>query len=68
MFSAIGHCMRLAWAGYVLAHEGVFARIDATLLPPPMRLPLAAAKLVARRGAHTGPSRLALAIARLGPS
>jgi ubiquinone biosynthesis protein len=58
----------LAWAGYVLAHEGVFARIDATLLPPAMRLPLAVAKLLARRGAHTGPSRLAMAIARLGPS
>jgi ubiquinone biosynthesis protein len=68
VLSAIGHCLRLAWAGYVLAHEGVFARIDATTLPAAMRLPLAVAKLLARRDTHAGPSRLAAAIARLGPS
>jgi ubiquinone biosynthesis protein len=51
----------------VLAREGVFSHIDPQLLPPGGRLPLAVAKLIARRDASAG-SRLATAIARLGPS
>ena len=68
VFAAIGHLARLAWAGFVLAREGVFAGVDASLLPAPARLPLALAKLMARRGTAGGTSRLAVAIARLGPS
>ena len=37
-------------------------------MPPAARLPLALAKLIARRGTHAAASRLATAIARLGPS
>jgi ubiquinone biosynthesis protein len=67
VFRTITHVTRLARAGYVLAREGVFAHIDASLAPPGMRLPLAAARLVARRGAR-GSTRLPVAVARLGPS
>ena len=67
VFATLGHLSRLARAGFVLAREGVFASIDASLLPAPARLPLAMARLLARRGASGG-HRLAVAIARLGPS
>ncbi|MBV9245585.1 MAG: 2-polyprenylphenol 6-hydroxylase [Methylobacteriaceae bacterium] len=68
LLASIGHCVRLARAGYVLAREGVFARVEVADVPPAARLPLALAKLIARRGAHAAASRLATAIARLGPS
>lgn len=58
----------MARAGYVLAREGVFAKVDSSLVPPAARLPLALAKLVARAEPPPGASRLATAIARLGPS
>ena len=64
IFASIGHCLRLARAGYVMAREGVFANVDASLVPPAARLPLALARLIARRNA----SGLASAMARLGPS
>ena len=67
-FSAIGHLARLGWGGFVLAREGVFATVDPELVPAPGRPVLALAKLVARRGTHEGASRLAVAVARLGPS
>ena len=63
-----GHLARLAHAGFVLAREGVFSGLDTSLVPAPARLPLAFAKLIARRGTATGVNRLAIAIARLGPS
>jgi ubiquinone biosynthesis protein len=63
----IGHCFRLARAGFVLAREGVFSEINPQVLGPGARLPLALAKLIARHNATSGP-RLAAAIARLGPS
>jgi ubiquinone biosynthesis protein len=52
----------------VLARAGVFYDIDAAVLPPAARLPLAIAKLIARR--DTGPSLAQLpdAISQLGPS
>ncbi len=60
--------LRLGRAGFVLARAGVFNDVDASDLPPVARLPIAAAKLIARR--HSGPSLDALpaAISRLGPS
>ena len=66
MLGSIGHVLRLARAGYILAREGVFTGVDAASLPPEMRLGLLAAKLVARRAG--GLNRLAAAIAQLGPS
>jgi ubiquinone biosynthesis protein len=63
----LGHVVRLAHAGFTLAREGAFVGVDAATLPPLARLPLALAKLVARRGVH-GLDGLAAAIDRLGPS
>ena len=68
MLATSGHLLRLARAGFVLAREGVFSGIDASLLPPAAGVPLSLAKLVARRGAGARADRLAVAIARLGPS
>ncbi len=68
MISSTVHVLRLARAGFVLAHEGVFASIDPTLLPPAARPLLALANLFARRAAKNGASRLVAAFARLGPS
>ena len=68
MISSLIHVLRLARAGYVLAHEGVFANVDPMLVPPAARLPLALAKLLARRDVEAGTHRLAAAMARLGPS
>jgi ubiquinone biosynthesis protein len=60
--------LRLVRAGYVLAHEGVFAGVDPQLLPPAARPALALARLIARRNIAPGANRIAVAIARLGPS
>ena len=63
-FAAIGHSLRLARAGFVMAREGVFSHVDPALAPPAARAPLALARLIARRNG----SGLAIAMARLGPS
>jgi ubiquinone biosynthesis protein len=68
MFASIGHLIRLARAGYVLAREGVFSGIDPRLVPVEARVPLAMARLIARPNVGVGISRLAVAIQRLGPS
>jgi len=68
MFRALGHILRLGHAGWVLAREGVFTDVDPEIMPPPVRLPLRMAKLLARRGARDNERRLARAMARLGPS
>ncbi|MDT2020383.1 2-polyprenylphenol 6-hydroxylase [Methylocella sp. CPCC 101449] len=69
MFQAVGHIFRLAHASFVMAREGVFSNVDAAMLPPPARAPLALAKLIARRRTTGGTgSRLTRAMARLGPS
>jgi ubiquinone biosynthesis protein len=66
VIAAIGHVLRLARAGYILAREGVFSGVDASALPIEARPALWLAGLVARRGG--GVERLAPAIAQLGPS
>jgi ubiquinone biosynthesis protein len=63
----LGHCARLAWAGFVLAREGAFVAIDPQIVPPLARAPLALANLLARRGAK-GLNGLSSAMDRLGPS
>ncbi len=63
----IGHAVRLARAGFVLAREGAFVGVDPRALPPLARPALALANLIARGGA-TGVSGLSNAIDRLGPS
>jgi ubiquinone biosynthesis protein len=62
---ALGHCVRLARAGFVLSREGVFVGVDPLLLPPLARPPLAFANFIARRRDRGG---LAAAIDKLGPS
>ena len=68
MFGALGHIVRLAHSGWVLAREGVFTDVDPVILPPAARVPLSFAKLIARRSARKDPKRLARAMAKLGPS
>ena len=64
LLASLGHCLRLARAGFVLAREGVFSSVDPAMLPPSAQPALALAKLIARRGGKG----LAAAMARLGPS
>ncbi|RFB79399.1 2-polyprenylphenol 6-hydroxylase [Methylovirgula sp. 4M-Z18] len=66
MLGALGHCFRLARAGFVLAREGVFTSVDPQLLPPEARVPLYLAKLISKRGSRA--QGIAAAITRLGPS
>lgn len=68
MFRALGHSLRLARAGWVMAREGVFAGVDPSILPPSARIPLALARLIGRKGNATDQSSLARAMVRLGPS
>ncbi|MDJ1158869.1 2-polyprenylphenol 6-hydroxylase [Chelatococcus sp. SYSU_G07232] len=68
MISAVAHCLRLARVGFVLAREGAFALVDASVLPPAGRLGLRLVRLVERRRAGDEATRLAAAITRLGPS
>jgi ubiquinone biosynthesis protein len=65
--TAIGHVLRIARAGYVLAREGAFQGVDPHALPALARPALAAANLIARPGANDG-TALTHAIDRLGPS
>ena len=68
MFTTLRHVFHLARAGYVLVREGVFATIDPAFLPPPARLPLLVARLLARRSHAGAAERIAAALQRLGPS
>jgi len=68
VIGSLFHVLRLSRAGFVLAREGVFAQVDAALAPPAARPLLALARLIQRRGAEDGASRLVAAFARLGPS
>jgi ubiquinone biosynthesis protein len=64
----LGAYARLGRAGFVLARAGVFNDVDTTDMPGIAKIPVALAKLIARR--HTGSSLDALpgAISKLGPS
>jgi len=68
VLAAAIHFLRLTRAGFVLAREGVFALFDAEALPPGPRLALRFARMLERKGAGTGATRLAAALTRLGPS
>ena len=65
-FSAVGHTLRLARAGFVLAREGAFVGLE-DAAPPSARVPLHLVNLVARRGAGRSEA-LAKAMVKLGPS
>ena len=64
MLTFIGHTVRMARAGFVLAREGAFLDVDPRPLPPMAKLALRFANALSRSGA----SGLSAAIDRLGPS
>jgi ubiquinone biosynthesis protein len=68
VFFGLGHFLRLARAGYILAREGVFAGLDPALLPPAAGLPVRLANLVARKDVGGGATALVRAFAQIGPS
>ena len=69
MFTTIAALFRLARAGFVMAREGVFSGVEIELTPPPARLPLRLANMIARRiGDRSRADRISTALARLGPS
>jgi len=63
-FRAIGHTLRLARAGYVMAREGTFVGVE-DFAPPSARWALKLANLLARRGAGRSEG-LAKAMVKLG--
>jgi ubiquinone biosynthesis protein len=63
-----GSFLRLLRAGFVMARSGVLNDVDPMLVPPAGRVPLALAKLLAKRSAKPGIANLPAAISKLGPS
>jgi len=68
VIGAASHLVRLARAGFVFAREGVLGMVDTRTLPLPAAWAIAAARLIERRHAGTGTSRLGAALTRLGPT
>jgi len=68
VIAAFSHLLRLSRAGFVFAREGVLALVDTRPLPLPAKTAVALGRLIARRTAKDGSSRLAAALTRLGPT
>ncbi len=68
MIFSLGSFARLARAGFTLARAGVFSDMEPAYLPANARLPLALAKLVARKRSGSALDALPAAVSRLGPS
>jgi ubiquinone biosynthesis protein len=68
VIAAFSHLLRLSRAGFVFAREGVLALVDTRPLPMPAKTAVALGRLIARRTAKDGSSRLAAALTRLGPT
>ncbi len=68
MIAALSHLVRLSRAGFVFAREGVLALVDTRPMPMPAKTAVALGRLIARRTAKDGSSRLAAALTRLGPT
>ncbi len=70
MIANIVPFMRLVFAGYVMAREGVFGLVSLPDLPPGPRLAIAMARMAERRGIEKkdAAARLTDALNRLGPS
>jgi ubiquinone biosynthesis protein len=68
VISGLLHLTRLARAGFVFAREGVLGLVDTRPLPVPAKTAVALGRLIERRGAKDGSSRLAAALTRLGPT
>jgi ubiquinone biosynthesis protein len=68
VIAGLAHLVRLARAGFVFAHEGVFALVDTTRLPLPARAAVRLARLIERPASGAAANRLATALTRLGPT
>jgi ubiquinone biosynthesis protein len=68
VISATAHLIRLTRAGYVFAREGVLGMVDTRGLPMPVVWAVAIGRIIERRGAGDGTSRLGAALTRLGPT
>jgi ubiquinone biosynthesis protein len=68
VIAAISHLLRLSRAGFVFAREGVLALVDTRPMPLPAKTAVALGRLIERRTAKDGSSRLAAALTRLGPT
>jgi ubiquinone biosynthesis protein len=68
VISGAGHLLRLGRAGYVFAREGVLSLIDTRALPVGAAWAIWLGRLIERRRAGSGESRLATALTRLGPT
>jgi len=68
VIAALSHLVRLSRAGFVFAREGVLALVDTRPMPMPAKTAVALGRLIARRTAKDGSSRLAAALTRLGPT
>ena len=70
MLHTLAALWRLGRAGFVMAREGVFSGVEVELTPPPARLPLRLANLIARRRTEetSRAHRISTALERLGPS
>jgi ubiquinone biosynthesis protein len=68
MIAAAVNLFRGAHVGFVLAREGALALVDASELPPHLRLGLRIVRLLERPGLGTGAARLSAGLTRLGPS
>ncbi|SDR25012.1 2-polyprenylphenol 6-hydroxylase [Pseudovibrio sp. Tun.PSC04-5.I4] len=70
MIASILPLLRLIYAGFVMAREGVFGLVSLPDLPPGPRLAIGIARLAERRGVEKkdAAARLTVALNRLGPS
>jgi ubiquinone biosynthesis protein len=68
VISFLSHLIRLSRTGFVFAREGVFALVDTRTLPLSTRTAIALVRLIERPTAKDGSSRLAAALAKLGPT
>jgi ubiquinone biosynthesis protein len=68
VIAGLAHLARLGRAGFVFAHEGVFALIDTARLPLPARVAVRLARIIERPASGVAANRLATALTRLGPT
>jgi len=68
MIAPLAHLARLGRAGFVFAREGVLGLIDPKPLPMLARMVLRIGRLFERRQTAAAPTKLSLALTRLGPT
>jgi ubiquinone biosynthesis protein len=69
LFATVSALVRFARVGFVLAREGALSLVDLQAVPAGLpRLAIRAGRLIERRDAGSGATRMAAALTRLGPS